>query len=216
MGYIPLVPQRYILEGGLDVGADHARQTADLFAGDRVALVRHGGTALLAAGEVLFGFAHFGALQMAHFQGNLFAQGSGQGKGSDKSSVAITLDHLRGHGSGLQIEPRADAFFGLRSDVRERTHRAGDLADAQVFGCRSQPRQIAAGFAVPDSQFQAEGDGLGMYAVRAADLHGVFELEGAALQDTLAGSPVQPAECAHAWRICRACAVSTTSLDVRP
>jgi len=38
-----------------------------LLAGDRIALVRHSGTAALLAAEGLFGLADFGALEMANF-----------------------------------------------------------------------------------------------------------------------------------------------------
>ncbi len=36
---------------------------------------------------------------------------------------------------------------------------------------------VAFDFIPPDGNFQAEGDGLGMHAVGAANLHGVFVLE---------------------------------------
>ena len=52
--------------------AHQAGQAADLLAGYRIALVRHRGTAALLAAERLFGFADFGALQMANFEGDLF------------------------------------------------------------------------------------------------------------------------------------------------
>ena len=62
---------------------------------------------------------------------------------------------------------------------------ARDLAHAQVFGGGPQTHQIAPGFAVPDGQLQPESDRLGMHAVGAADLHSVFELQGAPLQHGL-------------------------------
>ena len=70
---VALVPQRDILKGRLRIGAHHARQAADLLAGHRIALVRHRRTALLALGEILLGLAHFGALQMPHFERDLLA-----------------------------------------------------------------------------------------------------------------------------------------------
>ena len=103
----------------------------------------------------------------------------------DQRGVPVALDHLRCHRRGLQTQPRADALLGFRTDMREGSHRARDLAHAQVFGGRSQAHQIAPRFAVPDGQLQSEGDRLGVYAVGAADLHGVFEFESAALQDRL-------------------------------
>jgi hypothetical protein len=62
--------------------------------------------------------------------------------------------------------------------MREGSHGARDLAHAQVFGGRAQPFEVAPRFAVPDRKLKSEGDRLGMHAVGAADLHGVFELEG--------------------------------------
>ena len=47
------------------VAAHDARQAAQAFAGNRIALVRHGGAALLSFAEKLLHLQHFGALQMA-------------------------------------------------------------------------------------------------------------------------------------------------------
>ena len=91
---IALVPQRHVFEGRLDIGANHPRQAADLLAGDGVALVRHGRAALLSFGEVFLGLAHFGPLQMAHFQRDLLAQRRGQRQGGDERGMAVALDHL--------------------------------------------------------------------------------------------------------------------------
>ena len=96
--------------------------------------------------------------------------------------MPVALDHLRRHRRGLQAQPRADLFLRFRADVRERPHRARNLAHAQIFRRGAQPRQIAPGLFVPDGELQAERDGLGVNAVRAADLHRVLELERAALQ----------------------------------
>ena len=60
-----------VFQRRLRVGADHARQSTDLLAGDRVALVRHRRRALLLLAEKFFGLADFGALQVADFGGDL-------------------------------------------------------------------------------------------------------------------------------------------------
>ena len=96
--------------------------------------------------------------------------------------VAVALDHLGGHRRGLQAEPLADALLDFRADVGEGAHRAGDLADPQVLGGGAQARQVAPGLLIPDGQLEPEGDGLGVDAVGAADLHGVLEFQGAPLQ----------------------------------
>ena len=58
-----------------------------------------------------------------------------------------------------------------------------DLADAQILGRGGQAFQIAPGFFVPDGQFEAERDRLGVHAVGAAHLHGAAEFERAPFQD---------------------------------
>ena len=55
----------------LSVGAHDPRQAADLLAGHRIALVRHGGGALLLLAEELLGLPHLGTLQMADLGGDL-------------------------------------------------------------------------------------------------------------------------------------------------
>ncbi len=42
VGDIALMPQRHVFESGLDIGAHHSRQSADLLADNGVALVGHG------------------------------------------------------------------------------------------------------------------------------------------------------------------------------
>ena len=100
VGDVALVPECYVFEGGLRVGADDAGEAGDLLAGDGVALVRHGAGALLLLGEELFGFADFGALQVADFSG-YFVEGTGEdGEGGDVGCVAVALDDLRGDVDG--------------------------------------------------------------------------------------------------------------------
>ncbi len=54
MRNVALVPQRYVFIGSLHVGTHYARQSADLFAGNRVAFVRHGRRSLLLFAEIFF------------------------------------------------------------------------------------------------------------------------------------------------------------------
>ncbi len=82
-----------------------------------------------------------------------------------------------------QAEAAADLLFGLRADVAEGADGAGDLADPHLLGGGREAGGVAAQLVVPERQFQAEGDRLGVDAVGAADLDGVFELEGALLQN---------------------------------
>ena len=110
--------------------------------------------------------------------------------------MAVALNHLRCHRRGLQTQPRADLLFHVGTDVRERSDRARNLAHPQIFRRGFETPLIAPRFLVPDGELQAERDGLGVDAVRAADLHGVFEFDARGASALRAASPRPPAESA--------------------
>ena len=60
------MPESDVFQRDLRVRAHDAGQAADVFAGDGVALVRHGAGALLLFAEELFSLADFGTLQVAN------------------------------------------------------------------------------------------------------------------------------------------------------
>ena len=96
--------------------------------------------------------------------------------------MAVARDHLRGDRGWLQSQALADFFFRFGADVAEGSDRAGNLAHAQILRRGVEAREIALHLVVPQRQLQAEGDGLGVHAVGAADLDGVFEFERSPLQ----------------------------------
>ena len=98
---IALVPERDVLESGLRVRSHHARQSRDLFAGHRIALVRHGRRALLLFAEIFFGLADFGALQVADFGGDLVERRCDRGERCQIVGMAVALNYLRRDGGGL-------------------------------------------------------------------------------------------------------------------
>jgi hypothetical protein len=100
VGDVALVPEGYVFESDLGVGAHDAGQTGDLFAGDGVAFVRHGARALLLFAEELFGFADFGALEVADLGGDFVEGWCEDGEGGDIGGVAIALDYLGGYFDG--------------------------------------------------------------------------------------------------------------------
>ena len=65
------MPERDVFERRLTVAANQPRETDDLLAADRVALVRHGRRALLSLGKRLFDLADLGFLQPANLQREL-------------------------------------------------------------------------------------------------------------------------------------------------
>ena len=75
---VALVPQRHVLEPGLRVAAQHAREAADALGRDRVALVRHRARALLARPERLLDLAHLGALEVADLLREALQPGAGE------------------------------------------------------------------------------------------------------------------------------------------
>ena len=101
-----------------------------------------------------------------------------------------------------------------RIEVRERAHRAGELADPN-FARAADALDVARQLGVPERQLQTEGHRLGVDAVRAADHRRVLVLAAR----VLTASPSAGEACrirSHASRICSASAVSTTSEEVRP
>ncbi len=179
---VAFVPQRDVFESRLDVRADDAGQAADLFAGDRVALVRHGGRTLLTFGERFFGFPNFGALQVAYFESDFLEETRDERQRRDPRGVAVAGDHLRGDRGGLEGQSCADLLFRIGRDVTEGADRAGKLADAQIVGGGFQALAPAHQLVIPQGEFQAEGDRLGMNTVGAPDLHGVFVFESPAAE----------------------------------
>src|SRR5229473_7231923 len=97
MRNVALVPQRNIFKSRLCVAAHYSRQTADLLAGYRIALVRHGRRPLLLFAEELRRLVYFSALQVADFGRKLIQRGSNHRQSSEVMSMPVALNHLRGN-----------------------------------------------------------------------------------------------------------------------
>ena len=93
---VALVPQRDIFQGRDDGAAYHAGEARQVLGQHRIALVRHGGAALLPLGEELLGFPHLGALQVADLGGEVLDGGGDDGQRREERGMAIARDHLRG------------------------------------------------------------------------------------------------------------------------
>ena len=132
VGDVAFVPEGDIFVGGEHVGADQAGEATDLFAGDGIALVRHGRTAALLVAEMFLGFADFGALEVADFQGDFFERGGDEREDADILRVAVALNYLRGNGRNVKSELLADFLFDFRAEVRGVADGAGDFAERHV------------------------------------------------------------------------------------
>src|SRR5262249_16629847 len=128
------MPQSHILECCLGIRADHTRQPADLFAGDRVALLRHRRRAFLLLAEVLLCFPNLCSLQVADLSGDLIQRASDDRQGGDVCSMAITLNHLRGNRRWFQPESYADLFLVLGIEMAEAPNRSRELSHPHIFG----------------------------------------------------------------------------------
>ena len=87
---------------------------------------------------------------------------------------------------------RAQIFFSIAGAGGKSADGAGELAHAHLLRRVGQALGVALVFGVPDGELAAEGDGLGVDAVRAAHHGRVLELERALLQDF--AQPVQSFE----------------------
>src|SRR6516225_1520936 len=102
MADIALVPESDIFEGRDCVAAQNAGQSAQPFACDRIALVRHGTRALLALRKEFLSLKHLRALKMPELGRPPFNARACQGQSADKFRVQIPLDHLSRDWRGTQ------------------------------------------------------------------------------------------------------------------
>ena len=145
---VALMPERHVFQGRHHVAAQHPGQAADPFAADRVALVGHGGTALLALGEVLLHLEHIGALQVADLRGEAIEGGAHQGQGLDVVGVAIAGNHLGAGGVRRQAQQLTGDRFHLGIGVGVGAHGATDLTHGHIllqpFDRRLRLRSVSA------------------------------------------------------------------------
>src|SRR5258708_38616507 len=111
VGNVAFMPQGYVFEGSEHIRAHRARKAANLFAGNGIALVRHGRAAALLAAERLFGFADFGALEMADFERDFFESGGDEGERAEIFGVGGALEHPGAGGSQRKPRGFAEARF---------------------------------------------------------------------------------------------------------
>ena len=161
-----------------DAGADDPREAADPLGDDRVALVRHRRRALLPAAERLLNLAELGAGEVADLGREPVERRRAQREGRQELGVPVPRDDLRRDRLGREPEALAGDPLDLRVAAAVRPHRAGELADPHAFERPLEALAIALELERPPGELGAEGDRLGMDAVRAARHHGLAVLLG--------------------------------------
>ena len=154
MADIAFVPEGDVLHRGHGVPANDASQAAQSFAGDWVALVRHGRTAFLPFAEELFHFEHLGALQVAKLCRPAIDAGSDDGQRGDKFRVAVALHNLGGERRRLQPELFAHRALDRGIKMRVSPNRAAQLSHPNPFGRLRQPFLRAAKLVVHERHLQ--------------------------------------------------------------
>ena len=120
-------------------------------------------------------------------------------------------------GVGLEAEPPADRRpRSTGRGARRCRRRRRSCRRARPRGRARTRSMLARQLGVPQRQLQAEGHQLGVDAVRAADHRRVPVLVGARLDRRRRAPPGSSRMRSQASTICSACAVSTTSDEVRP
>src|SRR5882724_8117441 len=83
--------------------------------------------------------------------------------------MAVALNNLIGN--QRRFKPALFAYVGFNpgGDLRESPDRPRNLTDTNILDCFLKPGEMARHFLIPESELQAEGDRLGVYAMGAAD-----------------------------------------------
>ena len=136
VGDVALVPEGNVFHACEGEAAQDAGEAADALALVGVALVGHGGGALLGGAEGLFDFADFGAGEVADLGGELVERGGEEGEGVEDGGVAVALHDLGGDGVGGEAEALEGVVFDFGGDVGVGADRAGDFACGDVVAWR--------------------------------------------------------------------------------
>ncbi len=138
---------------------------------DRVPLVRHRGGALLAGGEGLQDLPHLGALEVADLDRDALAAPGEERELGEEARVAVARHDLGRDRLRTKAEPPQDGGLDRGLDVGEGADGARELAVGDRGPRHAEPAPAARQLGVPARALEAEGDDLGVDAVRAPD-HG--------------------------------------------
>ena len=177
---VALVPQGDVVIGNLGVCLHDARKAAHALGSDGVALVRHGGRALLALLERLLSLDDVGLLHEANLHGDALKRGGRDGERRHDLGMTVAGKHLGRQRVGGEAELGTDILLHERVDGGVGAHCTRDGAGGcNLAGLLEASLGTLEG-PCPGTKLHAEGHGLGMNAVRAAHAQGILELKGTA------------------------------------
>ena len=175
------MPEGYVLKTGREVAAQYPGEPAEPLGEDGVPLVRHRRGALLARCECLFDLTNLRPGHVADLGGEVLDGGARGRDGPEQLGVAVAGDHLRG-GHRLETERVAHEVLDRWVDVRVRPDGAGELANRDGGASSPEPLAVPLGCERKQGHLGAEGRGLRVHAVGAADDGHVDELDGTTLE----------------------------------
>ncbi len=192
---IALVPKRDVFHRRHHGHAHKARQAGQVFGQHRVALVRHGGRALLALREELFGFQHLGALHVADFGRDVFD--------ADEAITPSVAKNIAWRSRGITwvligsgVRPSlSQTCASTAGSMLANVPTAPEMAPVAISCAGSlQTRKAAVHFGVEAGKGQTHCDGFGVNAVAAPDADVHLVLDRAGLQRGQQGLPYRRSE----------------------
>jgi two-component system, OmpR family, response regulator RegX3 len=166
---VPLVPKRDVLEADRRRRAHNAGEPRETLRDDRIPLVRHRRRPLLAAAERLLHLSHLRSRQVADLGGEALERRRAHGKRRQKLGMPVARDDLRGNRLRHEAEPGACDPLDLWIAAAIDADGAGDLADADAGQGVLHAVRVTLELEGPAGELRAEGDGLGVHPVSAAD-----------------------------------------------
>ena len=132
--------------------------------------MRHRARSLLPLPKRLFGFEHFGPLEVPDLDRQPLQARADHGERGEVVGVAVAAEYLRRDRRGAEAEPFHRHPLHFRRDVGERADRARELADADVLGGSALKRsRLRVHLVEGERELEPERRRLGVDAVRAAD-----------------------------------------------
>ena len=176
---IPLVPESDVLEPDERVRPHDARDPAKSLGRDRVALVRHGRRALLAAPERLLDLAHLRPGEMADLGGEPVERGGEQSERREQLGMPVALQDLGRARGGLEAELLTGHALDVRLGRGVRADGSGELAHSQALDRMDEAFAVAIERECPPGELEPERRRLGMDTVGAAHAQRLPVLLGA-------------------------------------